>query len=73
VKNCSRNQQLLMEWAVMEIQEGEPRRGLDVLRRGDLSIRGRHGPLLELWVRTAKSLGEEEEASRLELLTEEAT
>ncbi len=73
VKNCSRNQQLLMEWAVMEIQEGEPRRGLDVLRRGDLSTRGRHGPLLELWVRTAKSLGEEEEASRLELLTEQAT
>lgn len=67
VKNCSRNQQLLMEWAIMEIQEGEPRRGLEVLRRGDVSHRGRHEPLLELWVRTAKSLGEEEEATRLVL------
>ena len=66
VKNCSRNQQLLMAWAIMEIQEGEPRRALDVLRRGDTSLRGRHEPLLDLWVRTAKSLGEEKEAREIE-------
>jgi tetratricopeptide (TPR) repeat protein len=66
VKNCSRNQQLLMAWAIMEIQGGEPRRALDVLRRGDVSRRGRHEPLLDLWVRTAKSVGEEAEAVRIE-------
>ena len=38
VNNCARNcQQLLMAWAIVEIQDGEPRRGLDVLRHGDLS------------------------------------
>ena len=71
VKNCARNQQLLMAWAIMEIQDGEPRRGLDVLRRGDLSRRGRHEPLLDLWARTARSLGEQEEATRVELKKQE--
>jgi len=66
VASCSRNQQLLMAWAIMEIRGGEPRRGLEVLRRADLSRRGRHEPLLDLWARTAKSLGEEKEAERIE-------
>ncbi len=65
VASCSRNQQLLMAWAIMEIRGGEPRRGLEVLRRADLSRRGRHEPLLDLWAQTAKSLGEEKEAERI--------
>jgi tetratricopeptide (TPR) repeat protein len=65
VKSCSRNQPLLMAWAIMELNSGNQTEALDVLRRGDVSEKGRHDPLLELWARIAESVGEHDEAARV--------
>ena len=62
---CPRNQQILMEWAIMEIRQGDQKKGLDVLRRADTSSSSKHIPILQLWSATAISLGFQEEGEKI--------
>lgn len=65
IQTCQKNQQILMEWAIMEIRHGDQHKGLEVLRLADTSTSSRHVPILQLWSATAISLGFEAEGARI--------